>query len=270
MPSPLSIGPKGLLRNGNLGIINPNQIAVPNGLIGYWGFDPDCLTTTRATDLSGQNNHMVLGNSPMSVGGQIGTGLKLNGTNNYGTVTPPLSGLLSGLTATTLCFWMNKASFNNSHSMAFEYSISVSTNNGAFMVDPDSGAPASGLFQVALSGSGTPGAIAFTRPSTGVWHHYVVIFNLSQAWPTTISVYVDMSSQSLTNSTTITNPPTSFGNYTLYMGARAASLFFISANLDDVRIYNRALSPAEIQLIYNAGLNGRRDAGTNVPMVYSL
>lgn len=78
----------------------------------------------------------------------------------------------------------------------------------------------------------------------GKWHHLVGIKNGSN-----ISVYIDSSligTKSL-NGEKIT------GIYDLYIGALAGSSEFFNGSIDELRIYNRALTAAEVTELYNQG-----------------
>src|ERR1700682_1128915 len=105
MSSTLAAGPRGLLLPGHVGNTPPSAFAVPNGLVGYWGFDADCLDFTQglAFDLSGNGNTGTFTASPTLAQGQVGQALLFDGSTQYVTATTPLVSLVNG----TVAIWIN-------------------------------------------------------------------------------------------------------------------------------------------------------------------
>ena len=108
----------------------------------------------------------------------------------------------------------------------------------------------------------------FTRPSAGVWHHYVMVMDRSPGGGNVdqFRVYVD---GRFTSGTVATNASTeNFGNHTLYFMHRNASgvqTLFGNGQLDDVRIYNYVLTPEQIRMVYNGGSSVRFGPVTGTP-----
>jgi hypothetical protein len=96
----------------------------------------------------------------------------------------------------------------------------------------------------------------YGQPSSGVWHHLAVVYDKSQAGSNEVTFYIDGVLQTPTlNWYTATNT-NAFGNNPLYLFSRGGSQDFAGGLLDDLRIYNRALSASEIQQLYNFGTGG--------------
>ena len=84
------------------------------------------------------------------------------------------------------------------------------------------------------------------------WHHFVVVSDRGLDGLNQITLYVDGNQNTIHHSTNRVDLNGNYGNYPLYFGSRGGSSYFFNGSIDDIRIYNRALSAAEIQAIYNA------------------
>jgi hypothetical protein len=87
-------------------------------------------------------------------------------------------------------------------------------------------------------------------PSTSNWHHIAIIYDNSTTTGD-VSIYLNGSSQSTTISQNDKALNGNFDNQTVYALARGGSSLWSDAKLDDVRIYNRALSGSEITSVYS-------------------
>ena len=211
------------------------------GLAGLWHFDENG-DRGDVIDNSGNGNH---GKNQSHIGTLINTswifskygiGLLFNGVNSYGRV--PDSNLWAfGNNSFSITLWAN---FNvippgekviighdegggNSNKWTFEY-----WSNG---LDFHINAPALG-----------PKRIAYYNwiPATGTWYHLAITRSGS-----TYNLYIDgVNVKTDTNTDAIPNP-----NAFLTIGQ--AEGIFINAKLDDICIYNRALSSPEVSNIYN-------------------
>jgi hypothetical protein len=241
-------------------LAHSNISALSNGLVGYWPFDGNTTswTTDTTQDMSGNGNtgsmiNMSTTTSP--VAGKIGQALKFNGTSQG--MSAPIN--LSGTNTITLSFWMKQTVFGSSDQIAFEYSTNYNSNNDTFLVDTGSSGTGcsipAGAFYASVDNSGGPSgtnAWYFTQPSAGVWFHYSLVIHSSFNTPDVF--YIDGQKVTATASTGCQNTSSAnFANTALYMMSRAASSLFNSGQLDDVRIYNRALSAQEAQQLYLMG-----------------
>jgi nanoRNase/pAp phosphatase (c-di-AMP/oligoRNAs hydrolase) len=85
-----------------------------------------------------------------------------------------------------------------------------------------------------------------TAVNDGLWHNVVVV----KATGVSTKFYIDGSYKSdggSNNTGNLTN------SYQFYIGGGNAYAGVFSGLIDDVRVYNRALSAAEIAAIYNGG-----------------
>lgn len=106
---------------------------------------------------------------------------------------------------------------------------------------------------VYVGGNGTANDIASASsgPSTGVWQHWAVTLSGS-----TVAIYRNGVALGMIDST-ITTSPISDGNGSLFIGHRdgAQDMSFFG-RMDDVAIFNHALSQTEIQTIMTGDFSG--------------
>jgi hypothetical protein len=110
---------------------------------------------------------------------------------------------------------------------------------------------ASGTMHAALSSNGTgfTECIAGTTLSTGTWYHVAMVYN-----DTDIRIYLNGSLDSATH-----NPETySSGLYDSALDFRIgrSGSDYLVGNVDDVAVFDDALSPSEVTEIYNYGIDG--------------
>ncbi len=213
--------------------------SLEDGLVGHWTFDGMDMTNATATDVSGNGNHGTLSNSPTKAIGKLGQGLNFNGVNN--TVILPNVAALKPTGSFAVSFWYKglKGSAENfiSHSPA------ALTN---FWNIDDSSA----IFCAAANCSKSTGD-TYTLPNDNDWHHLAAVLDRA-ASPDTVTVYIDGISQG-TATGTADSDITSYGTNTLIGGESWVNSGYRQGPMDDVRIYNRALSAEEVQRLHGLG-----------------
>ncbi len=95
-----------------------------------------------------------------------------------------------------------------------------------------------------ISQSGANGQ-STSNPADGKWHNVIWIWNGSS-----LSLYVDGNAETVTVAGTFT--VNTVLNGVLRMGSYLTGGADLSGSLDDVRIYNRALSAAEVANLYQS------------------
>ncbi|MEI7938094.1 MAG: LamG-like jellyroll fold domain-containing protein [Verrucomicrobiota bacterium] len=218
----------------------------PTGLVSWWRGEG------AASDSAGTNTGVLEGGLAFS-GGEVGQAFCFNGTN--ADVRLPASaslnvGLSAGFTIET---WINPADITQQHPL-------VEWNDGSFGV------------HLWIAGDG-PGALWFAVKDTGlndhvlssaagllvsnVWQHVAATYTKSNG---NAVVYVNGVPRAQANLGVVT--PRTIGD--LYFGLRpydgGAGMRFAGL-MDEVSLYNRALSAAEIQAIYSADGAGKCPVG---------
>ena len=217
-----------------------------SGLVGLWTFDGKDMTSNVA-DVSGAgNNGFLQGQTSTTTAiGKIGQALKFDGTDDYVNAGVLSITIASGYTVSA---WIK----NSNASLASFPQIITSDSSGSDRV-----------FQFRLNTTGRLELIRFdssntlieTITSLGInlndneWHHVTATFNSSVG----SVLYID-GAQSTSSPNTTLNKDLGAAEPTL-IGARRSSnvTSFFGGPIDDVRIYNRALSAAEVLQLYNAG-----------------
>lgn len=212
-----------------------NLIAADN-LVGWWKLDE--TEGTIASDSSGYNNHGTVGGdgatfSDNNVIGRIGGGLNFSKRNNYITVTG-MSGLPSQ--QITVSCWA-KVTENKSF---IRYVNHEWVNNGWLMYSNVNGRPGFGI------GQGGTQTNAFANNFTIVLDEW--LFMVGTYDGSDVKFYLNGSLVATTN-----NPGATLDDAGDVEISDSGSS--INGMMDDVRIYNRALTQEEILHLYREGLN---------------
>lgn len=239
----------GLLVPGGPQAINPAHFAVPNGLVGYWGFDADCVqSSTLTADLSGNgNNGTITAAAPAA--GQVGQSLQFNGSTSL--ISVPSSTKYDSTTGAWSA-WINTTQSGSGLAVIMQRAPANSATGIVVLLNKSTG-------KVTQWG---PGSLLTSLVSTsalndGNWHFLTLVFDGTNP----AILYTDGKRQASGSPGAWSFPalPVRFGLQT------DGSWVPYAGSIDDPRIYNRALDPWEIITLYQAGLAGRRDAGVNLP-----
>jgi hypothetical protein len=218
------------------------------GLVAHWTFDDGSGTT--AADSSGNGYTMTLVNGISWVTGKIGGAISANGTNQYGSV-PTIN--LSATNAVTVSMWLNRTytSGGSTGDVLLEFSENFNSYTDTFAFFPDD-APDCGTSAMAIALHGNAGynGKCYGQPSSGVWHHLALVYDMSQAATNEVQLYVDGVLQTDLSQVVSSNNTGNFGNHPTYLFSRGGSLGFASGEMDDLQLYSRALSASEIEQIY--------------------
>ena len=215
----------------------PNYLVTGSGLVGYWTFDGKDTNwgTNKTNDLSGQGNTGTLTNMSTTtspVVGKLGQGLKFDGSDDYVNVSN-----VSFTTSTTWSAWVKKTS--NTASATF---ISATEGGREYTLRNDEGGTKFD-FVWAYAGEGWGRIISPSTYPINQWFHVVVTHDT-----TTLKMYVN---GSLVVSGGATTAASLSG---INIGRRMYdSAYYFPGTIDEVRIYNRALSAAEVLNLYNTG-----------------
>jgi len=204
------------------------------GLVGHWTFDGPDISGTRAKDRSGNNNHGTLTNGPTTTIGKVGQALNFDGVNDRVDVGD--IDFTSGPFSISL--WFKTTNQTNAERLLSKWSSITNINYEIYIKTTNPAGLIAGLYDGAFQSSTVNGTF-----HDGQWHNAVMVVTTSA-----ITAYVDGIAGSVgshDNSITGNNIQTQIGGAT-----QIGSPNFINAIIDDVRIYNRALSAAEISRLY--------------------
>src|SRR5271157_4292947 len=233
-------------------VLAVNVIAAPGQAqtaVGYWTFDDGW--GTKAADSSGNGHTATLVNGVDWVTGKIGEAVSANAARRQYVSIPPID--LSSTQAATVALWANRTYSTSGGHALFEATTNYTNSITGFGFFPDD-ATCNGI-QVALRGNLGYVANCYSQPSSGVWHHLAVVLDKSQTAGDEVKFYVDGVLQTVNRSLHASTNTNNFGNNPLYLFSRAGMTDFNSGMIDDLRIYDGALTAQQIQQIYNsAGL----------------
>src|SRR3989338_4678354 len=250
-------------------IARPMYIGLNDGLVGYWSFDGSSMAADTAYDSSGNGNTGTLTNGPARAIGRIGQALSFDGSNDY-----VIRDASSPVTAypVTMCAWfkLNTLPGNNA------YRVIVMVGD-----DASSGGVPKNLLTLHIAESGTVPfgdnnkIIAMDRGASDVatglaqsssaavanrWYYACGVFESS----TRRSLYVDgtLHSTDTTSAGGLTGSADRMiaGNWIQTTGDNDP----FDGLIDDVRIYNRALSADEIKRLYKMGATTKYNIANTV------
>ncbi len=203
----------------------PNQLS---GLVSYWSAE------NTSIDVKDGNDGIMRGGMVFS-NGAVGKAFNFDGANRYVEVPDSANLSLTGPLTLEARIKLN----SNSTQQAIIEKYDVPGLNG-YLMRIQGGKLAAAMCNPTLAGAQS-GVIGATTVTTGVWHHVAAVYD-----GTTLKVYLD---GVLDGSVPANFAPTN-GAASLKIGARgddAATRF--NGLIDDARIYNRALTEAEIQTL---------------------
>ena len=225
------------------------------GLVGYWSMD-DCRST-KATDFSGSGNTGSLsgfsytGSTSNWVSGSAakrGCALNFDGSNDYvasvGTVDS--YSFIQNTDIFTLSAWVYRTSNGAATIMG---NTGTSVEKGFYWIL--NSASAGDISVAVLNGDGNPTGKVFTSIGglvpLNVWTHIVVTENTTDNMKFYINGVMATSNPVTVTSTGSSSRLLDIGRYNW---STPGSYF--NGSLDEVRIYNRALSAGDVLKLYNA------------------
>ena len=216
---------RGIPRIGAINRSHPHA----RGLVSCWRAMPDMERGTRWRDLAGKNDGTLV-NGPT----WRADGLRFDGSDDY--VTASDAGLPIGTASRTMSAWVRVPSTPGADKGVLSYG-SAGTNFQASVLYVQGSTGKAGFSNWVDAGALTPGSIADDK-----WHHLVAMLSAGGE----MRVFVDgefavLVVQSM-NTTSVGS--VSIGQFGNGQGG------FINAAINDCRIYNRALSAAEIKSLY--------------------
>jgi len=212
--------------------------SLQTGLVGYWPF------CGNANDASGNGNNGTVNGATLTSDryGNTSSAYNFNGSSNYIDVGNNNS-LNSNIV--TISAWYNAVDYGSSAQGFQGNLVSKREQSGwggayqlALMSNP------SNLVYAPYTIAGQNGNVYSTLQPLGQWIHVVYVHDLNSA-----RIYIN----GVLSGTTLVSGGLTFNNLPVWFGARpnAGGLsHFFNGKLDDIAIWNRALTATEIQQLY--------------------
>ncbi|MCX6790068.1 MAG: hypothetical protein NTV60_00905 [Candidatus Kaiserbacteria bacterium] len=203
-----------------------------NTSVGWWKFDEG--TGTKVTDASGLGNTGVINGAASWVQGKVGKALAFN-TTNY--VIASSSRPFVGNNDYTESAWFKTT---------MTYGVGIDAPIIWFGGNSSANVACLGIKNNVLESLhyADDQSFAFT-PALNTWYHAAVVYTASNKQ---VSLYVNgVFQQTLTHTSNL-----NLSSSGTVIGGDTANSRKFSGTIDDARIYNRALSPAEITALYKS------------------
>ncbi|MGD0263190.1 MAG: immunoglobulin domain-containing protein, partial [Verrucomicrobiota bacterium] len=233
-------------------MVNPPGLCVssPAGLISWWPGDGN------ANDIAGTNNGALEGGATASAAGLDGAAFGFDGTNGYVQIPDSPDFHLTNLTIEAWVFFSSLDSAGSGGSPAGEQYIvfkqnSRSTSFEGFALTKVRVTGADHFdFEVTSASGQSAELTSVSAVTTGAWYHVAGVrgSNFTQ-------IYINGALQGQSNITFAQD----YGTLPLYFGSSGESSWDhkLAGALDEVSLYNRALSSNEVAAIYAAGAAGK-------------
>lgn len=194
-------------------------------------------STGSQTTTLGNGTCLTAGTTPWYGGrvGKYGASLNLDGTDDY--VNIGNSTLFQSFNAITFSAWVNFTAKGSFDCIVWKGSAAV---DQGFLMYLDG----SGLLRFGVgTGSATLTPVLDSEPAIGEWHHIVGVYDGS-----TVGIYIDgVYKKSIAKTGTISE-----SSNNLVLGDSSQLGYPFNGKLDDVKIFNYALTAEQIKTLYNA------------------
>lgn len=235
--------------NGNwdaytIGVRPVPEAAAIDDPVGWWRMDNDVLKSAGSVDGTAVG-------SPTFTTGQIGQAIVLNGSTQYVQLGDNFD--FDTFNAFSLAFWYKSSSATPAASWLLMDKVTNSGNFPGWVIFL-AGATSGDPIQAALNAdtSGRAINIQFAHTMSTAWRHVVLTYNGGK-YARGMRVYEDgseLTSRTIVDDDLPATSATSTNSATACIGARNGAVAPFNGQMDDVRIYNRELTPAEVALLY--------------------
>lgn len=231
------------------GVLASSTAPLSRGLVGYWRMDGNDINwgTSKVADVSGNSQVGTLNTITQAntVAGKVGQALTFNGSASYIDVGTTIS---SNTGSQTVSAWIRPRTTNGGMYVPVGNLNSVGTAaNFMFEFNRTAG---SRLLSVSV-GATFPALTGTIQLQAGRWYH-VVYTRQGASGAYRLKIYVNgvLDVSGTTNATPTTGTGTTIGR------VGDSSNFYFPGDIDEVRMYDRALSDQEVAALYQLGNAG--------------
>jgi hypothetical protein len=210
-------------------------------LKGYWSFNGKDISGTTAYDRSGAGNNGTLTGGPTVTTGKVGQALSFDGSDDY--VTIPNATSLNSTAQVTVSAWIKRSGIGTRQFFVSKGNATTVAST-QYWLELTAGNVL--VFELASGSTEHKLTSSFVLTDTQGWHHVVGTYD-----GTTQKIFLD-GVQDTTTSTW--SGALNSVNNDLVIGNRSAGYDIpFNGKVDEVRVYNTALTAAEIQSLYKRG-----------------
>ena len=210
-----------------------------NGLVGYWSFDGQYTTSTDGTrDVSNNGNWGAFNGGVKPVAGVSGQALSFDGVDDYVNAGSDASLNFLNKSAITVEAWVK----NNTLAGGSDTIVSQMNTSGLGGFWLGTGWLTVNKAYFAVDIGGVPYSATSAVLSTGTYYHLVGIYDGSN-----VRIYVNGVEGTPSPVVGVLTAP----NHSTLIGAWMTNGYYWDGIIDEVRIYNRALSADEVKQHYD-------------------
>ena len=220
-------------------ILTTSSLVPPTGLVLDWTFDTADDAGGIAIDASGNSGNGTIAGPVTQVAGKLNQALSFDGATNY--VTTGNNSATAFQNNVTIAAWI-KTTNTSRYESVFSKFNSAGSGSGYLLRTN-----ANGYMEFMFGGAnvfGASTAVDTAEINDGQWHHIAAVVTVGQD----VKFYVD---DKLSSDTTI-NSVTGDAGANLTVGLNPLQFFgtYFTGTIDEVRLYNRALSAAEVDTVF--------------------
>lgn len=224
----------------NLGSLVPN---LDSSLVSWWRMEDNAGNTT-VTDYMGANNGTSQQNtSALTTTGKLGKAMTFNGTSDC--VSLPSANAFKLTNSFSVSSWV-KYNSSGTYDTIFESFNGYPNAMQGILIQPDQ----FGKVHVALANGGGAykvNLVSNASVNDNIWHNIIWTFDGN-----THKIYIDNLLDQSTSSTELaTYQSTNYVRIGCYEDSTYSPVSLMHGSIDDVQIYNRALTSDEITALYN-------------------
>lgn len=211
---------------------------------------------TKAYDQSGNGNAGTASGSPVWADGKLGKSLDFNGTSDYLSIANEANFDFERTNTFTLSAWIYRKTSNTEDAILGKTENNTTWRGYALYLQPNGGCNGAGNNCVELDITSAGGnVISVESPLNSVpnnsWTHIVATYNGSSG-ASGVTLYINGTAQTptvLENS--LTSSILNNNNFTLGTDLAGETADYFNGLIDEVRVYNRALTAGEVTRLYN-------------------
>ena len=212
-----------------------------NGLVGYWGFNGN------ANDQSGNSNNGTVNGATLTTGhdGTSNSAYKFNGINQWISVLN--SNSLNPTSQNTISLWC-QSTFNSNTNVGIVGKWNNGTNAPQYVMQITS----NGMNYNLYTNQQKTATETTNNTKDGIWHNYIGTWDGQM-----MKLYRDgllITSIAQTGSVTTNSQGLEFGRYAGGSGIGVNQNYY-NGNIDDIGIWNRALTQQEITALFKSCTN---------------